>query len=1142
MPLNPNSVKRRLQEAAKKWRLSRASRLVLLGCILASALLAVFLALDQWLHLGTPGRWSAFALLLGSFAAASWGAWRAWRPVITLASVARRIEETSGGCGNVLISAVQFEESLPQDSPLRAAMYEEMHDPFPSIRWERVFDWDRLRKLGIGFGGVLGVLFIWAILAPALFVNSASRILMPGRPIRPITRTVVETVVPGNQVIAHGTAVQLRVILARSIPASAWVRYRDVGGAWERALMEHEAGQPVFTFDWSDVKQPLEYQIQAGDAVSEIYKITVRPRTVIRERTAEITPPEYLGARVETIQNASILQDVLLGSKVRLALGFNNAVTELKAVTEANEDVPVEAKKAAVNSKSGDAKEAAEGSMEWVVQVPTDAPHTIRVSFRDEIDTQGFASIPLTVVADEPPLVAVSEPADGHELVGDVGEQLRISFSAEDVLGLAHVGVYQSSDEKPDAVLVAEWKDLQGGKKFSESTVVTIKPLEGQPKAVYRVIAKDQNTSTGPGIGMSEPIVVKIAGAGDAANSKKLAEEKVGSGLRALIELQMRNLTATKEAFSAGDQGVVEPLLERQLKIEEAAVELSQFAGEAGLLVAEAMATFLHREIKDGIVLLRDAASVFGDVRSGVLVKAAVVQRSIMAQAEGLSALAARESKHFAVVKLVSDVQELVRNQRDWCQDLKSKGEGASAGVAAKLKTLGDRVEVLLPRLEAAAANVGFGDESLRAVVGQVSGSLKQLNLVDRMHTCAQGLQKSEVDAGLKELDALASECAKAASAIADWQLKSAKAQLGQIKTPLIETVEKFRLLEKVEADAAVKIGPLVQKESLGADQLSLISEVGRTSSLVSEAVARTVADSLSYPEHVEAERISEAATQILGEFESDAFTQAASLAMNPPRVSQASVDRMKIILEGMKKVGGVSSELMKWVDAASEDALRFLEFADAAPGEGSLRAKISEQHRLKVSDAFAEQVEGLEVELQAIGEAIPKPQAPVEQPKEKTGEAPTAPPADGAANAPADAPADAPAEQKIVADPAAHVDEKAAAASGAVVEKMSRLVLLARALRLDGDGLRIARGAMEEVSQAFREGRMSDAATGYERAMRELRGMIAGGGRSGISQSALSGALRPDQRRTMGGVEGEAPSAYKSMVVEYFRSLSEGK
>jgi hypothetical protein len=255
--------------------------------------------------------------------------------------------------------------------------------------------------------------------------------------------------------------------------------------------------------------------------------------------------------------------------------------------------------------------------------------------------------------------------------------------------------------------------------------------------------------------------------------------------------------------------------------------------------------------------------------------------------------------------------------------------------------------------------------------------------------------------------------------------------------------------------------------------------------------------------------------------------------------MSQSSVDRTKIILEGMKKVGAGSADLMKWVNAASEEALRFLEFADTAPGEGSSRAKIPEQHRLKVSDAFAEQVEKLEMDVQAIGDAIPKPQAPVEQPKANPGETPAA---DGAANAPAEATTDVAAEQKIVADPAAHVDEKAAVAAGAVVEKLSRLVLLARALRLDGDALRVARGAMDGVAQAFREGRVSDAAAGHERAMRELRGMIAGGGRSGVSQSALSGALRPDQRRTMGGVEGEAPAAYKSMVVEYFRSLSEGK
>ena len=1131
MPLNPHSVRRRLEEAAKKWRLSRAARLVLLGAIYASLLFIVFLAVDQWIHLTSTGRWVAAGLLGITLAGGVWQAWRAWRPVISLASVARRIEESSGGCGNVLISAVQFEGTLPEDSPLRAAIYEEMIDPFPLIRWDRVFDWHRLRKLGIGFGGVLALLFMWATVAPSTFVNSTLRILMPASPIRPITRTVIETVVPGNQVIAHGASVQLRVVLARALPSSAWVRFRDVGGAWERALMEHEAGQPVFTVDWNDVKQPLEYEIQAGDAVSEIYRISVRPRTVIRERNAEIISPEYLGSKTEIFENVGILQNVLSGSTVRLTLRFNNRVNELKAVTESNEELVVGLKNFAADNQLRNGAQTTDPGMDWIVNVPTDSAHTIRVAYRDEIDAQGFASIPLTVVADEPPVVSIADPVEGRETAANIGEELTIRFLAEDALGLDLVGLYQSSDEKADAVLVAEWPKLKGARKFGESVTVVVKPLEGQTKAIYRVIARDENSASGRGVGMSEPIVVRLTGAEDTLNQKRLGDEKVGSGLRALTALQLKNLAATREAFVAGDQAVIEPLLERQMKIEGAAIELSEFAGDAGGLFSDAMARFLHREVKDAIILLRDASSVFGDVRVGVLAKAAVVQTSILAQVDGFSSLAARESRYFGVIRLLAEIVELARRQRDLYLDLKSKGEAVASGFFGKQKALADRCEALLVKLDTSVASGNFGDVELQKCLKQVSGLLKQQNSVDQMHSCAQMIQRSEMTSVLSAEEALVSDVAKVVNVIADWQLNAAKDQLNGLQGPLLETVGKFRLLEKVQLDASAKLDPLVQKEALTASDFSLISEVGRTKTLLSEAVAQTVGDALAYPEHSESERIFETSLHVLSEFEMDALNSAPGLRMNPPKLSDTCVERGKAVLDGLKKTAEISAELIKWVSSASEEAFRFVEQASQDPAEQLSQTEDGRRPRLKLHDTFAERIEILAGEAQTVGESIPKPQPQVEKKPTKDGD-----------ESNADSVASAPVEQKLIADSSAQVDEKTVFAALVLVDKLRGLLMLARALHIDAGGLRVATVEMERVGQALKEGRVADALAGHERVMQELRGFQTGGARSGMTQGSLGGALRPDQRRTMGGVEGEAPAAYKSMVVEYFRSLSEGK
>ena len=1111
----------------------------------------VFLAVDQWVHLNPSGRWIAFGVFGGTLVGGLWQAWRAWRPAISLASIARRIEESSGGCGNVLISAVQFDHALPEHSPIRSAIYEEMSDPFPSIRWERVFDWQRLRKLGIGFGGVLAMLFIWAIVTPSPFINSTLRILMPGSPIKPITRTVIETVVPGNQVIAHGNSVQVRVVLARSVPTSAWVRFRDVGGAWERALMEHEAGQPVFTADWSDVKQPIEYQIQAGDAVSDIYKISVRPRTVIRDRTAEVISPEYLGSKSTIFENVGILQDVLSGSTVRLSLRFNNRVTELKAVTESNDELAVTAKSGSDEDRIRAGQQSAQAGTQWIVDVPTDSAHTIRVAYRDEIDAQGFASIPLTVVADEPPVVSISEPSDGREIVTNAGEELTIRFSAEDALGLDHVGVYQATDDKFDAVLVAEWPKLQGVKKFSQSIPVLVKPLEGESKVTYRVIARDENSASGPGVGVSEPIVVKITGAEDALNQRKLEDEKVGSGLRALLALQAKNLAATKEAFAVGDQSNIEPLLERQMKIEGAAIELCEFAGDSGGLLSDAMMRFLHREVKDAILLLRDSSSVFGDVRAGTLAKAVVVQSAILAQADGLSSLAARESAQFRVVKVLGEIVEVARRQRDLYQELKSKGESTASGLVSKQKGLADRIEALMVKLDTSSASEGFGDAELSEALRQVSALFKQQNTVDQMHSCSQMMQKPDITLLLSAEESLVSGLAKTVAVMADWQLRAAKSQLDGLRAPLVEMVEKFRILEKVQLDASAKLDPLVQKESLVAGDLFLIDEVSRTRTLLAEAVAQTVGDSMACPEHGEAEQIFETSLHVLSELDMDVLNRLAALRLTPAKLSEISVEKGKSVSEGLRKLSEISSQLVTWVEGSSEDALRFIEQAKGDSTGEIVDNENKRRPRLKVHDELAERVEIVIKEAQAVGDSIPKLEPNPEAKAETKAEVKPEPTSEDQVekkqskdgdDSKVESGANVPPEQKLVQDLSVQVDEKTASAAGVVAEKIYGLVMLTRALHVECEGLRVARIEMERVGQALKEGRLGDAVSGHARAMQELRGFLTGGARSGTTQGELGGALRPDQRRTMGGVEGEAPAAYKSMVVEYFRSLSESK
>src|ERR1700761_3730900 len=123
MPLSSQVVHQRLRASAQKYRWSRGVRFVLAGGALALALLLIFLGLDAWLHFGSTGRWAGFVLTLSALLGGVALGWRAWLPEVSEASMARRIEQSNGLKGNVLINAVQFDEALAGNGTLREAVF-----------------------------------------------------------------------------------------------------------------------------------------------------------------------------------------------------------------------------------------------------------------------------------------------------------------------------------------------------------------------------------------------------------------------------------------------------------------------------------------------------------------------------------------------------------------------------------------------------------------------------------------------------------------------------------------------------------------------------------------------------------------------------------------------------------------------------------------------------------------------------------------------------------------------------------------------------------------------------------------------------------------------------------------------------------
>ena len=251
--------------------------------------LGVFLLGDAQFHFGAFGRWLGFVLIVAPLLAGVAWAVPAWARVLPELAIARRIEQATNGSGNALVSAVQFDRELQHGSAMRAAVFNELSDPFPRVNWTEVFDLKLLRRLGIALVVVTMVVFAWAVLKPALFVNSVERVFLPARHIEPLTRTRLQSLTPGDTAVTHGSELEVTALLGGEIPRTAWLRFREAGATWQRELMSREVGQAEFRFRWKSVAQPFEYYLEAGDLETTVYRVIVRPKTAVKTRTAEIT-------------------------------------------------------------------------------------------------------------------------------------------------------------------------------------------------------------------------------------------------------------------------------------------------------------------------------------------------------------------------------------------------------------------------------------------------------------------------------------------------------------------------------------------------------------------------------------------------------------------------------------------------------------------------------------------------------------------------------------------------------------------------------------------------------------------------------------------------------------------------------------
>lgn len=444
-------------------RLRRVLALVSTGTLALGTLVYVllFVIADHQLQAGVPAAVRAIVVGLYYLSATAWLASALITPLlrhINDAYVARLIERSHPEFRNSVISAVQLARHEELPGTIRSAVIEQAAHDLAEINPRRAVDTRAARLLG---GAVLGIILLFAAysgLTSKPMIPSVLRAFGLNMPAP--TRTQLISVSPGEHtVVLRGTPIRFAARTSGAEPDSVIVRFSHArGDRWldgqqltmargsTSAGLNHQPSilerlfsrtrhddQPI---EWQaakagvDVQQSMYWQITAGDAVSAVGSIEVRPAPAIAVREVQYDYPAHTG-RPPTTQPGGLIEAVV-GTRARIRAEANVPIRDAILVigrppNERRRVLSADAVSGASLSAELTVVEDSQYHIEFRDQLGNTNQEPIRYPILTEIDTHHDpeeVSVPEESAAEKPiPRPTAETPPPRSDQPGDSPEQ-----------------------------------------------------------------------------------------------------------------------------------------------------------------------------------------------------------------------------------------------------------------------------------------------------------------------------------------------------------------------------------------------------------------------------------------------------------------------------------------------------------------------------------------------------------------------------------------------------------------------------------------------------------------------------------------------------------------------------------------------
>ncbi len=508
------SFRQRISRLHQRSLLALLTRMFVLLVAAAGMPITAMAWFDSMLVLSRAWRWFAFIsavvaaplVLVGGVRRCR----RADRRSITVAMDAR----SELPSGYVISTSAQFADKVASD-PAEENLLRRLHAEAErlAITARPVHPWPGRHLVGAAFVLVVSAATLLRLDGTQPF----HRMVVPWRPV-PYTQV---TLLPSGRAPARHEAFDLRGLVQGRLPDHALVLF-DTGQRFEVPV----EADGTFALSFGDgIAEPAIATAQAGaDGRSLPLTIALRPTPARTGYAHRITPPAYTGQdqRTETRPSFALLR----GSELRFFVSFDLPATGVRMVFDTDRP-PI------------DLRADADDPLAWhadLQRITRTFGYHLEVS-----DTEGVYPVEdqpqqVVVTPDRPPFVKII--GDNAGQLKSPADILAVEYVARDDIGLASVDVryYRVGDSEPRTKPVASLPPMtlhhEGQWRLALGDLA-VRPLD---MVVVILEARNRNDVDGPGIAMSEPLIVEIPDFGEAEDGES-SDEDGGGGDASVQEI-----------------------------------------------------------------------------------------------------------------------------------------------------------------------------------------------------------------------------------------------------------------------------------------------------------------------------------------------------------------------------------------------------------------------------------------------------------------------------------------------------------------------------------------------------------------------------------------------------------------------------